>query len=306
MSEPPRCQARTPVDARKSHCFWGSGDGSAAPVAIRIQSDGKGGDGRAHARRYPTTMLSALPVPKPLLGVVDGFWSFTGDGQSHRILPDGCLDFVFALDSASALVAGAMSSAQIIAPPAGAKSFGIRFRPGQAARFIDAAAHELLDGDAELGALTRVRELAERIAEARDDEARCAVASEALLDTRNRTRPADARLDHALSVIRLAPAAAAVSTLAASCGLSERQFGRRFLERVGIGPKRFARIMRLEHALTLARDSAQSQAVLAVRAGYSDEPHLLRDFRALTGLTPKALAAERRVGFVQDEPAASD
>jgi AraC-like DNA-binding protein len=269
-------------------------------MAFRIQCSEKS-DSRARCRRYPGTMLSALPVPKPLLHVVDGFWSFTGDGRSHRILPDGCLDFIFDLESGSGTVVGAMSSAQAVAIPSGARSFGIRFRPGQAARFIDAAAHELLDGEAELATLTRLRDLAERVAQARDNSARCAVVSIALLDARHRTRAADAPLDRALWAIRRAPSQAAIAKLAASVGLSERQFERRFLERVGIGPKRFARIMRLERALSLAQRADQSQAELAARAGYSDEPHLLREFRALTGLTPKALAAERRVGFVQGE-----
>jgi AraC-like DNA-binding protein len=203
------------------------------------------------------------------------------------------------------MVVGAMSSARVIAMPQAAKSFGIRFRPGQAARFIDADASELLDGDAELGALTRLRALADRIANAHD-ESRCSVASEALLDPRNRTRSADARLDQALALIRRAPNETGVSMLAKSVGLSERQFERRFVERVGIGPKRFVRIIRLQQALALPRHGDQPQSALAARAGYSDEPHMLRDFRALAGLTPKALAIERDVGFVQGKPPGAD
>jgi AraC-like DNA-binding protein len=55
----------------------------------------------------------------------------------------------------------------------------------------------------------------------------------------------------------------------------------------------------------LAANHASSQASLAHRCGYADEPHLVREFRSLTGLTPAALLAERRVGFVQVADAVS-
>lgn len=71
-------------------------------------------------------MLSAQPVPKALQGIVDGFWSFQGDDRLHRILPDGCLDFLFDLASGDALVVGAMSCAQVIRMPAGWNDFGAR------------------------------------------------------------------------------------------------------------------------------------------------------------------------------------
>ena len=39
---------------------------------------------------------------------------------------------------------------------------------------------------------------------------------------------------------------------------------------------------------------------LAYAAGYADQSHLIREFRALAGVTPARYAAERaRVGFVQ-------
>jgi AraC-like DNA-binding protein len=39
---------------------------------------------------------------------------------------------------------------------------------------------------------------------------------------------------------------------------------------------------------------------LAFAAGYADQSHLIREFKALAGLTPARFVAERRrVGFVQ-------
>ncbi|MER6878168.1 helix-turn-helix domain-containing protein, partial [Amycolatopsis sp. NPDC000673] len=56
------------------------------------------------------------------------------------------------------------------------------------------------------------------------------------------------------------------------------------------GPATYRRILRLQRAIALAPATA-TLADLAVAAGYSDQPHLTRECRALTGLTPSAYFA---------------
>jgi AraC-like DNA-binding protein len=250
-------------------------------------------------------MYRALPVPDAIRAFVDGIWSYRGRGVPHRVLPDGCLDFIVNLGSGSGAVVGPMSRAIVVPVRDGTTSFGVRFRPGHAARFIDAHASELLDTQGALDALTRVGMLAERITEACSDAERVAAITRTLLDARTRTRAADPLVEYAVTQIAQARGQIAVNALATGVGLSERQLERRFLERVGLGPKRLARITRFERALGLLDRRELSQAEIAARAGYSDEPHLLRDFRALAGVTPGALLRERArdVGFVQGDAA---
>lgn len=73
---------------------------------------------------------------------------------------------------------------------------------------------------------------------------------------------------------------------------SERQARRLFTLAVGYGPATYRRILRLQRAIALAPATA-TLAELAVAAGYSDQPHLTRECRALTGLTPGAYFAGR-------------
>jgi AraC-like DNA-binding protein len=63
-----------------------------------------------------------------------------------------------------------------------------------------------------------------------------------------------------------------------------------------------ARVLRLQHAVSLlGRHRRQGWSALALAAGYYDQAHLIREFKALAGVTPRAFAAERaQVGFVQD------
>jgi transcriptional regulator GlxA family with amidase domain len=82
-----------------------------------------------------------------------------------------------------------------------------------------------------------------------------------------------------------------ITELANHVGLSERQLRRRVEEAVGYPPRTLARILRFQRFLGLSREAAfpRRLASLAADAGYSDQAHLTRDARELSGLTPAAL-----------------
>ena len=74
------------------------------------------------------------------------------------------------------------------------------------------------------------------------------------------------------------------------CGL--RQFERRFVDEVGTTPKTFARIARFQCALDAKIASpTRTWLDIAVALGYSDQMHLIHDFRHLSGTSPQALLA---------------
>ncbi|WP_211771175.1 helix-turn-helix transcriptional regulator [Kutzneria sp. CA-103260] len=81
--------------------------------------------------------------------------------------------------------------------------------------------------------------------------------------------------------------AARVGDLAAAVGLSERQLRRRFSNAVGLRPKAYGRVVRLHAALRMA--GSASWADIAHRCGFYDQPHMIAEFRAATGLAPAAL-----------------
>jgi AraC-like DNA-binding protein len=86
-----------------------------------------------------------------------------------------------------------------------------------------------------------------------------------------------------------------------------RHLARRFARTLGLGPKAFARIVRFQGALRRAR-AGKTWAVVAARAGYSDQAHLAKECLALSGCTPAELLGEveqRAVGryFNDADPA---
>src|SRR5215217_7038796 len=127
-------------------------------------------------------MLTQRPPPASLAQWVDAFWELQGAERAFRVLPDGCMDFLFDLRTGEASVAGPMTRAEVVAPHAGARLFGVRFRPGVAALFLDAPAEALRDQHPSLRELTssRLTTLGEQVAEATDPAQRCQLVGEVL------------------------------------------------------------------------------------------------------------------------------
>ena len=144
----------------------------------------------------------------------------------------------------------------------------------------------------------RARELIERLGEAPDAAARHALAQAVLARRLVEGRPAAPEVAYALGRLRASHGAVRVEALAAEVGWSRRHLASRFREDVGLAPKAVARLARIEHAVTLVR-AGRPLADAAYSAGYADQPHFNREFRALVGCAP----GEFR--FVQDASSAA-
>ncbi len=79
-----------------------------------------------------------------------------------------------------------------------------------------------------------------------------------------------------------------IASLANEVNLSERQFGRVFRQLVGLSPKQFSRIARLDRVLNSPdyNDYGATLEQLAMRHGFHDSSHLVHEFRDLAGMSP--------------------
>lgn len=71
-------------------------------------------------------------------------------------------------------------------------------------------------------------------------------------------------------------------------GYTERHIERTFKESIGLTPKKFGNIVRLHYFLSLIKEKARRSQFtdLCYEAGYSDQSHLIREFKKYTGITP--------------------
>jgi transcriptional regulator GlxA family with amidase domain len=82
--------------------------------------------------------------------------------------------------------------------------------------------------------------------------------------------------------------------LAREACLSPKQFYKNFVERMGISPKTYARIVRFDNAMKLQNAQPHKDWLsIALDCGYYDYQHMVKDFKDFTKETP--------TGFVQKE-----
>lgn len=88
---------------------------------------------------------------------------------------------------------------------------------------------------------------------------------------------------------------ASVGEVSRQLGVSERHMRRMFQQSTGLSPKTFARLKRFDRAVRQALDESRTNwSGLAIDAGYYDQAHLIADFHAIAGMTPRKFMAEVR------------
>jgi AraC-like DNA-binding protein len=168
------------------------------------------------------------------------------------------------------------------------EDFAIFFQPDGVYRLFSMPMDKLVDQDYEghavLGAF--ISQVHQRLGECESFEERVNLVDQLLLHRAPASRDYDA-ISAAANRILLGGGRVAITAVADRAGLSKRQFERRFVERVGMRPKLFARIARFEAALDgKARFAASSWTDVAHKFGYYDQMHMVHDFGEFTGETP--------------------
>lgn len=80
-----------------------------------------------------------------------------------------------------------------------------------------------------------------------------------------------------------------IAQLAAACAISQRQLERYYQCQVGMSPKQYSQLLRVEAArLALKHTHAPSTSYLAAELGFYDQAHFIREFCAVMGMTPTA------------------
>jgi AraC-like DNA-binding protein len=152
-------------------------------------------------------------------------------------------------------------------------------------------------------AVPELAALPEQLADATDWSARFARVDAALLGLRAAARRLpDPEVSWAWQRLRRSGGAAGVAELAAGTGWSRRHLLNRFRAQVGLTPKIAGRVLRFERASRMlvpvladggpGASLERSLSTVAARCGYADHAHMIREFRALAGVTPSTYLAE--------------
>jgi AraC-like DNA-binding protein len=274
----------------------------------------------------PAAMVYRTHIPAaPLSEFVDWFWFFEGLDVPHgreRVLPDGSTELVINLDDSRrklfdreqprrfqtfhrAWISGARSDYILIDVLPQSSMIGVHFKPGGLAPFLEMPASELTGQVIELDDLWGgdAADLRHRLLEATGARARFRVLEEFLLRRTVRPLTHHPAVAHALGELREDTPVLRVRQVADSLGFSHKHFIELFRAAVGLTPKRFWRVRRFQQTLTgINAGQSVDWAEVALAAGYYDQAHFVRDFKAFSGLTPSEYLT-RRNGEVNFVPA---
>ena len=257
---------------------------------------------------------SAVPSP-PLAEFIERFWQCSDD-PSHlreRILPGGTFELVVNLQDdeiriydplhpghfrrySGAVVSGTYRRSFLIDPKQHASIIGVHFKPGGAFPFLGLPADEMTDTHLDLESLwgPAARELRDQLCSARAAGQRFSLLQNALV-SRLRIAPERHRAVHlALRLFSQSHGATKIHHVARRIGLSQRRLLPVFEAEVGLTPKLYCRLQRFQ----MVRESVNgiqnpNWANVAVHCGYFDQSHLIRDFHAFAGLSPRVYAKTR-------------
>jgi AraC-like DNA-binding protein len=250
------------------------------------------------------------PALRPYVGGVIGYAYEADPPDLHRGLPSSYLTLVITLDEPLGIawpsgpvekydagLGGLHSTAvhigqtpsragvQLSLTPAAARSlFGLP--PGKLASTV-VGLDEILGRPA--------RELTEQLREAPGWDERFDLLECMLLRGLGKHRPGAIRPELAWAWQRLCDSSGAlgVQELATEVGWSRRHLTETFTAEFGLPPKVASRVFRFERVTATLRRQPRTRLVeLSAAAGYADQAHLTREFRAIAGCSPRQWMTE--------------
>jgi AraC-like DNA-binding protein len=263
------------------------------------------------------------PALRPSVAAVVGYRLEGLPAGVHRGLPSPSLTLVLPLDEPLVIAAhpdpgqspgafdallGGLHTRPALVAHSG-RQFGVQLAltPRGARALLGLPAAALASVDVELTDVlgpSRARELTGRLRDARDWPGRFAVLDAALLALLHDGPAPPAEVAEAWRLTTAGGGRLRVAEISRRVGWSPRHLTQRFRAETGLSPKELARVVRFSGArdrlvARAARGGPLDLARLAAEAGWYDQAHLTRDWRAFTGLAPTRWLAEE-FGFVQD------
>lgn len=238
---------------------------------------------------------------KNLVPHVACYWTldFHADGrnQLHRIIPDGCVDIIINRQSPfcwkAAFVEGLMAQFEILNLSQTQSLFGIRFYSESAQSFLKSPVsafvgqHAFLEDIWGTEGLFMVEEIL--TADAVPEIIEIVERNLSQVLSFNHT-PSNSLLLTSMQYMYACKGIISTSDLAEKLSFSERHLRRIFERELGLSPKEMLSIVRFQSMLQELYSGAYSSFTdIAMKYGYYDQSHFIKNFKRYYGILPKQL-----------------
>ena len=236
------------------------------------------------------------------------FWTLDSPKEAspeiQTIVPDGCMEMIFhygdlyrqytesgkSIVQPRCFVIGQLTRPLEIEPMGVTGIFSVRFHPNG---FLPFATIPIKEMENTAVPLTKLfgkdgTEIEGRILNARSTPERIKLIESFLLARTTNAKTVDRIVKSTVDTIMTANGQLTIDELSKQTNVNRRQLERKFSSAIGLSPKQLSKTIRLQATLKMLLDKQfTSLTALAYENDYYDQAHFTKDFKELTGFTPK-------------------
>ncbi|AZV56461.1 helix-turn-helix domain-containing protein [Clostridium sp. AWRP] len=230
---------------------------------------------------------------------ISHFYAFYNNGSmdsSVFAIPDGCIDMYFCCDEKepNAYICGTVFHPQVAFTERNKYLFGVRFLPGNCIKFKNAHMSSFVESKIPFLDVIEDRKLVEDITSSRNFNHQIKLFMDRYLKLYYNSKVINKHEDldkFLISNIIKNLGQIKIKELANETNYSVRYINKIFLQEFGLTPKVFSKMMRFQNLLSnlnnLELNMFNSDLTeIAIRLGYYDQSHMIKDFKQFTNTTP--------------------
>ena len=224
--------------------------------------------------------------------------------EKQTIVPDGCMEMIFhfgdlfrqykenkiSIIQPRCFVIGQLTQPLEIEPTGETGIFSVRFHPDGFLPFATIPLKEMENKTVSLEKLFGKdgQEIEQAILKANSTSERIKLVETFLLNRLTDTETMDRIVKSTIETILTANGQLSIDEISKQTNINRRQLERKFSSTIGLSPKQLSKTIRLQATLKmLLNKKFTSLTALAYESEYYDQAHFIKDFKELTGFTPK-------------------
>lgn len=265
------------------------------------------------------TIKTFKPSPK-LAPFIQFYWIFEQDSISivkppHRIVPTGCVELMFHYgdrllkmknheisEQPNSIITGQFTDFYDVIQTGKTAFLSVLLKPHATKIFFDLPINELTNHNIDLNLILKSKNqfITEQLVLAKSHEEKIIIIENFLIERLNKKKLYNYnRISKSIDLINANFGNIRVSQLSDITCLSHKQFCRVFNDYLGLQPKNFIKIVRLQTSFYyMQKFRPKTTTELAYLCGYYDQAHFIKDFKNFTGYTPNAYF--KNEGIVSD------
>ncbi len=243
-----------------------------------------------------------------LTTLIKCYWTLESPGEEtpekQTIVPDGCMEMIFhygdlyrqylqngdIVIQPKCFVIGQLTRPLEIEPTGETGIFSVRFHPNGFLPFASIPIKEMENTAVSLEELfgNDGQEIEQKILTAKSTIERIKLIETFLLNRLTDNDTIDRIVKSTVETILTANGQLSIDELSKQTNINRRQLERKFSKTIGLSPKQLSKTIRLQATLKmLLNKNFTSLTALAYKNEYYDQAHFIKDFKELTGYTPR-------------------